>query len=94
MTSQLQAMGDLLSEDPRYKFAAYQFIREALQYAHENLDLPDVALAPDLQQGPPQPSDISPGNNSALRVVNTRQTNMAILPTWCWAVGESVQPVT
>jgi uncharacterized repeat protein (TIGR04138 family) len=38
MTSPLKAMRDLLREDPRYKLDAYQFIRESLQYAHENLD--------------------------------------------------------
>lgn len=37
MKSPLQAMRDLLVEDTRYKIEAYQFIREALQYAHENL---------------------------------------------------------
>lgn len=31
-------MRELLREDPRYKLDAYQFIRESLQYAHENLD--------------------------------------------------------
>lgn len=30
-------MRDLLDEDKRYKLEAYQFIREALQYAHEHL---------------------------------------------------------
>ena len=43
MTSPLQAMKELLSEDTRYKFEAYQFVREALQYAHENLELPDLS---------------------------------------------------
>ncbi|TWT86981.1 Minf_1886 family protein [Neorhodopirellula pilleata] len=38
MTSPLKAMRDLLRDDPRYKLDAYQFIRESLQYAHENLD--------------------------------------------------------
>ena len=38
MKSPLQAMRDLLSEDTRYKIEAYQFIREALQYAHENME--------------------------------------------------------
>ncbi|MEM9585989.1 MAG: Minf_1886 family protein [Planctomycetota bacterium] len=38
MTSPLQAMRSLLEEDRRYKIDAYQFIREALQYAHENLE--------------------------------------------------------
>ena len=37
MKSPLEAMRDLLAEDKRYKIEAYQFIREALQYAHENL---------------------------------------------------------
>ena len=39
MKSPLQAMRDLLAEDERYKIEAYQFIRESLQYAHENLAL-------------------------------------------------------
>lgn len=38
MNSPLKAMRDLLRDDPRYKLDAYQFIRESLQYAHENLD--------------------------------------------------------
>ena len=38
MTSPLKAMRDLLRSDTRYKLEAYQFIREALQFAHENLD--------------------------------------------------------
>lgn len=39
MTSPLQAMRNLLEEDPRFRIEAYQFIRESLQYAHEHLDL-------------------------------------------------------
>ena len=42
MSSQRHAIRDLLAEDPRYKAEAYQFIREALQYANENLELPAV----------------------------------------------------
>lgn len=38
MTSPLKAMRDLLRDDPRYKLEAYQFIRESLQFAHENLE--------------------------------------------------------
>ncbi|WDQ15506.1 Minf_1886 family protein [Rhodopirellula sp. P2] len=38
MPSPVKAMQDLLRDDTRYKLEAYQFIREALQYAHENLD--------------------------------------------------------
>ncbi len=38
VAAQLKAMRDLLQEDPRFKLEAYQFIRESLQYAHENLD--------------------------------------------------------
>ncbi|MEO1618285.1 MAG: Minf_1886 family protein [Planctomycetota bacterium] len=34
--SPLQAMRRLLKDDARYKYEAYQFIREALQFAHEN----------------------------------------------------------
>ncbi len=39
MNSPLQAMRDLLDEDRRFKLEAYQFIRESLQFAHENMDL-------------------------------------------------------
>ena len=45
MNSPLQAMRKLLKEDSRYKYEAYQFIREALQYAHENLpEMTQVAV--------------------------------------------------
>ena len=36
MSTPLQAMRQLLSEDTRFRIEAYQFIREALQYANEN----------------------------------------------------------
>ncbi|MEM6692289.1 MAG: Minf_1886 family protein [Planctomycetota bacterium] len=36
--SPLQAMRDLLEEDLRFPIEAYQFIREALQFAQENHD--------------------------------------------------------
>ncbi len=42
MNSPLQAMRDLLEEDTRFKLDAYQFIRESLQFAHENLELLDA----------------------------------------------------
>jgi len=45
MNSPLQAMRKLLKEDPRYKYEAYQFIREALQYAHEKLPEMTQAVA-------------------------------------------------
>lgn len=38
MESPLHAMRNLLQEDSRFKIEAYQFIRESLQFAHENLD--------------------------------------------------------
>lgn len=31
---------ELLKQDPRYKLEAYQFVREALQYAQEVLEMP------------------------------------------------------
>ncbi len=53
MKSPLQAMRDLLEEDKRYKLEAYQFIREALQYAHERLlNSGDPPNAPAGDQGP------------------------------------------
>lgn len=39
MNSAFQAMYDLLQSDPRYKFEAYQFVREALAFAQENPSL-------------------------------------------------------
>lgn len=51
MTTPQQAMRNLLNDDRRFKIEAYQFIREALQYAHEHmsgeLDSPaDDEIAP------------------------------------------------
>ncbi|MEM6473166.1 MAG: Minf_1886 family protein [Planctomycetota bacterium] len=43
--SPLQAMRRLLKDDARYKYEAYQFVREALQFAHENL--PEFSPQPD-----------------------------------------------
>jgi uncharacterized repeat protein (TIGR04138 family) len=40
MKTPIHAMRDLLAEDERFKLEAYQFIREALQYAHENITEP------------------------------------------------------
>ncbi len=37
MSTPLQAIRDLLAEDPRYRIEAYQFIRESLHYAHEHI---------------------------------------------------------
>jgi len=53
MKSPLQAMRDLLEEDPRYKLEAYQFIREALQYAHEHvLGSPEATTTPSGEMTP------------------------------------------
>ncbi|TWU42441.1 Minf_1886 family protein [Novipirellula artificiosorum] len=43
MTTPLQAIRDLLVEDPRYRIEAYQFIRESLHYAHENFSIEEEA---------------------------------------------------
>ena len=56
MTSPLHAMRDLLAEDDRFKLEAYQFIREALQYAHENI-VSEPALDP--QTGRPAPRHVT-----------------------------------
>ena len=56
MKSPLQAMRDLLCEDTRYKIEAYQFIREALQYAHENL----IPPADDLQSNAEESDKFEP----------------------------------
>lgn len=46
--SPLQAMRKLLKEDSRYKYEAYQFIREALQFAHEQMpELTKAAVSGD-----------------------------------------------
>ncbi len=37
MNSAFQAMYQLLQRDPRYKFEAYQFVREALAFAQEQM---------------------------------------------------------
>ena len=39
MLTPLQAIRDLLIEDPRFRIEAYQFIRESLHFAQENFDL-------------------------------------------------------
>lgn len=49
MNSAFQAMYNLLQSDPRFKFEAYQFVREALAYAHEQM----LAAA-----APAKPSDV------------------------------------
>jgi uncharacterized repeat protein (TIGR04138 family) len=43
MNSPLQAMRDLLDDDKRFKLEAYQFIRESLQFAHDNRELIEMA---------------------------------------------------
>jgi uncharacterized repeat protein (TIGR04138 family) len=40
MNQQLRAFVELLDRDQRYKLEAYQFVREALAYAHEVMQLP------------------------------------------------------
>jgi uncharacterized repeat protein (TIGR04138 family) len=60
MSSPLQAMKDLLSEDTRYKFEAYQFVREALQYAHEHMEIPDTSTEKiEVPFGQPQPRHLT-----------------------------------
>ena len=49
MNSPLQAMQNLLADDQRFKIDAYQFVRESLQYAHEN-----IVESPESQLGGPQ----------------------------------------
>ena len=52
-------MRKLLKEDARYKYEAYQFIREALQFAHENLpELTKAAISGE-SQSPPRPKHIT-----------------------------------
>lgn len=52
-------MRKLLKEDSRYKYEAYQFIREALQFAHEHLpELSKAAVAAD-SLSPPRAKHIT-----------------------------------
>lgn len=48
MNSAFQAMYYLLQQDPRYKYEAYQFVREALAFAQENMPVswPEGSVAP------------------------------------------------
>lgn len=59
MNSAFQAMYNLLQSDPRYKFEAYQFVREALAFAHEHLQVTDPAARVH-QQRPSADDDQSP----------------------------------
>lgn len=61
MNPAYQAMYNLLQSDPRYKFEAYQFVREALAFAHEHLQMTESPqrirqqAAPNDEQSPPTP---------------------------------------
>lgn len=55
MTTPIQAMRNLLDEDQRYKLDAYQFIREALQYAQEYLELAEETRAAESSTAPGAP---------------------------------------
>jgi uncharacterized repeat protein (TIGR04138 family) len=81
MNTPLQAMRDLLEEDKRFKLEAYQFIRESLQFAHENLDLlrsESAAHETQVAEGdPPLPDpplpDSQPGGQPAPKHVTGQQ---------------------
>lgn len=45
MTAALRALARLLEQDRRYRLEAYQFVREALAYAHEVMKIPQQNLA-------------------------------------------------
>src|SRR5690606_27120249 len=62
MNPAYQAMYHLLQSDPRYKFEAYQFVREALAFAHEHLQMTESpqrvrqpVTPPSGEQPPPTP---------------------------------------
>ncbi len=55
MNPAYQAMYELLQSDPRYKFEAYQFVREALAYAHEHLQVTESSQR--VRQQPGSSSD-------------------------------------
>ncbi len=48
MNAAFQAMYNLLQTDPRYKFEAYQFVREALAFAQEHPPVIEKSHAPGL----------------------------------------------
>ncbi|HBJ37811.1 MAG TPA: hypothetical protein DDZ51_24250 [Planctomycetaceae bacterium] len=58
MNSAFQAMYNLLQSDTRFKFEAYQFVREALAYAHEQMLAAAAAAAPPVKSDDPKaPAD-------------------------------------
>ncbi|TWT76448.1 hypothetical protein CA13_69420 [Planctomycetes bacterium CA13] len=60
MPTPLQAIRDLLVEDPRYRIEAYQFIREALHFAHENFDIDgENDLAESIRKGQTGPKHVT-----------------------------------
>lgn len=54
----------LLQEDPRYTLDAYQFVREALSYAQEVLDLSDPEASAPADQPPTQTAQKKPAPQS------------------------------
>jgi len=68
MNPAYQAMYNLLQSDPRYKFEAYQFVREALAYAHEHLQMAESPQRVRQQASPPSdapspPAPVSTGQH-------------------------------
>ena len=52
-------MRDLLDEDQRFKIEAYQFIRESLQYAHENIVASPAESEEVGEDGKPSPRHVT-----------------------------------
>jgi uncharacterized repeat protein (TIGR04138 family) len=59
MNSAFQAMYQLLQRDPRYKFEAYQFVREALAFAQDQMlfGKPEAAQPLPEVEGADEPAD-------------------------------------
>ena len=80
-------MRDLLHDDKRYKVEAYQFIREALQYAHEH-----VLESSDTSAGDQGPRHIT--GQQLCEACQFYAIDQAYYSKWCLRIGVFTPPVT
>jgi uncharacterized repeat protein (TIGR04138 family) len=83
MTKPLPPILQLLRDDPRYKLEAYQFVREALDFAHSELGL--GRSAPVGEEPPPDAHVTGPQLCEALRLYALQQFGYlakAVLNSW------------
>lgn len=79
MSTPLQDMRQLLKDDGRFKVEAYQFIREALQYASENVPTPpDMVSKVSNQSASPSENDLASEINS---IVDEDDDDASSVPT-------------